>query len=52
MHDLYKSTADATKTIVPWLKSQGYQMVTVTELMQIRGYDLNAGQIYYSAYKK
>ena len=52
MHDLYKSTADATKTIVPWLKSQGYQMVTVTELMQIRGYDLNAGQVYYSGYKK
>lgn len=52
MHDLYKSTADATKTIVPWLKSQGYQMVTVTELMQIRGHDLNAGQVYYSGYKK
>ena len=52
MHDLYESTAEATKTIVPWLKSQGYQMVTVTELMQIRGYDLKAGEIYYSGYRK
>lgn len=52
MHDLYTSTADATKTIVPWLDAQGYQMVTVTELMQIRGYDLKAGEIYYSGYKK
>ena len=52
MHDLYESTAEATKTIVPWLKSQGYQMVTVTELLQIRGYDLKAGQVYYSGYKK
>lgn len=52
MHDLYESTAEATKTIVPRLKSQGYQMVTVTELMQIRGYDLKAGEIYYSGYRK
>ncbi len=52
MHDLYASTAQATKTIVPWLKSQGYQMVTVTELLQIRGYAMNAGEVYYSGYKK
>lgn len=52
MHDLYESTAEATKTIVPWLKSQGYQMVTVTELMQIRGYDMKPGEVYYNGYKK
>ncbi len=52
MHDLYSSTADATKEIVPWLKSKGYQMVTVTELLQIRGYDMKPGEVYYNGYKK
>ncbi len=52
MHDLYGSTADATEVLVPWLKSKGYQMVTVTEMMQIRGYDLKGGAVYYNGYKK
>lgn len=52
MHDLYQSTADATKVIVPWLKDNGYQMVTVTELLQIRGYDMKPGEVYYNGYKK
>lgn len=33
MHSIYKSTADATAILVPWLQEQGYQLVTVTELM-------------------
>ena len=52
MHDLYPTTAAATGTIVPWLSQQGYQMVTVTELLQIRGYDLKPGTVYYNGYKK
>ena len=50
MHDLYDSTATATATIVPWLKAEGYQMVTVTELLQIKGYSLKAGNVYYNGY--
>lgn len=50
MHDLYNSTASATETIVPWLVSQGYQLVTVTELMEIKGIDMQAGNVYYNAY--
>ena len=34
MHDLYDSTATATEIIVPWLISQGYQLVTVSEMME------------------
>ena len=30
MHSLYDSTAEATKVIIPWLKAQGYQLVTVS----------------------
>ncbi|MBQ6560037.1 MAG: polysaccharide deacetylase family protein [Erysipelotrichaceae bacterium] len=37
MHSLYTSTADACKRIVPELIDQGYQLVTVSELMQYLG---------------
>lgn len=33
MHSIYESTADAVAVLVPWLQEQGYQLVTVTELM-------------------
>ena len=33
MHSLYESTAEATAVLVPWLQEQGYQLVTVSELM-------------------
>lgn len=49
MHDLYMSTAEASKTIVPWLKKQGYQLVTVTEMMDAKGIALKKGNLYTSA---
>lgn len=33
MHSLYGSTVEALETILPWLTEQGYQTVTVSELM-------------------
>jgi len=33
MHSIYQSTVDAVRELVPWLQEQGYQLVTVTELM-------------------
>ena len=33
MHSIYESTADAVRVLVPWLQEQGYQLVTVTELL-------------------
>ncbi len=35
MHDIYKTTVDALKIILPELKKQGYQVVTVSELKEI-----------------
>lgn len=33
MHSIHASTAEAMVTLVPWLIEQGYQLVTVSELM-------------------
>lgn len=33
MHSIYESTVEATSVLVPWLQEQGYQLVTVTELL-------------------
>ncbi len=35
MHDIYKTTLNALKIILPELKKQGYQIVTVSELREI-----------------
>ena len=50
MHDLYQSTADATKRIVPSLIEAGFQLVTVEELGLIKtnGTGLEDGVVYYS----
>ena len=42
------STASATETIVPWLIKNGYQIVTVTELMDAKGVTMQNGTAYYS----
>ena len=46
MHDLYSSSRDAAKRIIPELKKRGYQMVTVSELAQYRKVKLTAGERY------
>ena len=50
MHDLYGSTGNATEEIVPWLVKNGYQLVTVSELMAVKGIDVQNGQLYTQAY--
>ena len=49
MHDLYESTADAVEEILPWLYDQGYQVVSVSELMAARGVNMKKGEVYFSA---
>lgn len=47
MHSIHDSTADATEKIVPWLKSQGYQLVTISELIKYKtGADPVPGKVY------
>lgn len=43
MHELYKSTQAACEQIIPWLVEQGYQLVTVSELIQFRNAEVVGG---------
>lgn len=46
MHDLYESTAEAVKLILPWLVSEGYQICSVSEMFEARGEKLEGGKVY------
>lgn len=52
MHDIHEPTKDAALQIIPKLKKQGYQLVTVSELAKYRGYNLEKGVSYRTMYKK
>lgn len=45
MHDIYQSTYDATMILLKRLHDEGYDVVTVSELL---GDNLQKGQVYYS----
>jgi len=45
-HETYDATAEAMEYLCPYLKSQGWQIVTVSELFAVNGKELNGGQIY------
>ena len=50
MHNIYSSTADAVDQIVPYLVSEGYQLVTVSQLVQAKtGKPPVPGTQYFSA---
>ena len=48
MHDLKSSSVQAALDAIDILQAQGYEFVTVSELAEIMGYDLNPGEVYYS----
>lgn len=37
MHDIHPSTADALPQLLDWLEAQGYQFVTVSQLLEMEG---------------
>lgn len=47
MHDLYSTTGNAAEVIIPWLINNGYQLVTVSELMYYKGITMTNGTTYY-----
>lgn len=46
MHDIYPSTAEAVKMVVPELVKRGFQIVSVSELAKAKGYNMTAGNTY------
>lgn len=48
MHDIHKPTLEAALELIPMLKNEGYQLVTVSELARAKGYSLQSGKAYYS----
>lgn len=48
MHELYSATGDASMTLIPELTKRGFQLVTVSEMAEAKGYKLEAGKLYSS----
>ena len=47
MHDLYPTTVEAVKEVLPILYSRGYQIVNVSELAKLKGRTLEPHKVYY-----
>ena len=48
MHDIYECTAEAMEYVIPELVARGYTLVTVSELAEYKGVELQAGEAYRS----
>lgn len=45
MHDVYKETVEAVKIIIPALKDMGYEIVSVSNLINIKEYDITNNKV-------
>ena len=48
-HETKTTTADAMERVLPWLRQNGYQVVTVTDMFAAKGKTLSGGQVYSKA---
>lgn len=48
MHDIYGFTADLCELIIPGLVEKGFRVVSVSEMYEAYGKELEAGKVYYS----
>ncbi len=46
MHDIHKQSVDASLDLIPALKKEGYQLVTVSELFKAKGITMIPGKTY------
>ncbi len=46
MHDIHETTVGAVELLLPALKEEGYQVVTVSEMFEARGIALEPGKTY------
>lgn len=52
LHDFYPSSVQAALTIVDRLQAEGYEFVTVKELMRLKGTVPQAGRLYRNAWEE
>lgn len=45
-HETYESTAAAIEELAPYMKEQGWQIVTISEMFAVKNQELKGGQIY------
>ena len=45
-HETYETTAEAMEEVIPWLKEEGWQVVTISELFAANGKELMGGTVY------
>ena len=48
-HDVHETTTPAIERLVPELQKQGYQIVTVSELIAAKGFDINSQDLWFHA---
>ena len=48
-HDSYNSTVEAIEELLPILYSKGFQVMSVSELFELKGIKVNAKEVYYNA---
>lgn len=46
-HDLHGTTVDAMERLIPELIARGYQLVTVSEILDQKGEEIKAGEVYF-----
>ena len=46
MHDIYRATANSLEKVIPKLLEEGYQLVTVSELLYYKEVAMKAGNVY------
>ena len=48
MHDIYETSVEAAGNLIDTLRADGYELVTVSELADLRGVSMKDGAIYYN----
>ena len=50
VHENYETTAQAMEYLAPYMKSQGWQIVTVSEMFKANGKTMYNGTVYNNIY--
>ena len=48
-HDVHETTTPAIERLVPALQKEGFQIVSVSELFEIKGIDINSDELWFNA---